>query len=142
MGEALNGRLRKKSEKQRILTRMRKRASPQTFRVRAGSQSCQDIHRAPGLSRLCLTPRNGISVLFDAFLASVFLTYLPSKRLEGPSIIVSREEGELEAVKSPTFVHTFEKYILGPQEYLMDPLFFSSIGFTIPFVQLWTGKQI
>ena len=84
----------------------------------------------------------GTSVLFGAFLAGVFLTYLPSKRPEGPFVVMSREEGEREADKSPTFVHTFEKYLLGPQEYLMDPLFFASIGFAIPFVQLWTGKRI
>ena len=84
----------------------------------------------------------GTSVLFGAFLAGVFLTYLPSKRPEGPFVVMSREEGEREADKSPTFVHTFEKYLLGPQEYLMEPLFFSSIGFAIPFVQLWTGKRI
>jgi Kef-type K+ transport system membrane component KefB len=28
------------------------------------------------------------------------------------------------------------------QKYLMEPLFFASIGFAIPFVQLWTGKRI
>lgn len=84
----------------------------------------------------------GTSVLFGAFLAGVFLTYLPSKRPEGPFVVMSREEGEREADKSPTFVHTFEKYLLGPQEYLMEPLFFSSIGFAIPFLQLWTGKRI
>jgi hypothetical protein len=84
----------------------------------------------------------GTSVLFGAFLAGVFLTYLPSKRPEGPFVVMSREEGEREADKSPTFVHTFEKYLLEPQQYLMEPLFFSSIGFAIPFVQLWTGKRI
>ncbi|KAJ5111319.1 hypothetical protein N7532_001854 [Penicillium argentinense] len=84
----------------------------------------------------------GTSVLFGAFLAGVFLTYLPSKRPEGPFVVMSREEGEREADKSPTFIHTFEKYLLGPQEYLMEPLFFSSIGFAIPFLQLWTGERI
>lgn len=134
MGQNLNGRLQKKPEKERILTRMGERASPQTSRVRAGSQGSHKFHRAPGLSRFCLTPRNGKSVLFHAFLASVFLSCLPSKRLEEPFIAMSRE-GELEAGKRPTFVHTFEKYIRGPQEYLMDHLSFSSIGFTIPFVK-------
>lgn len=84
----------------------------------------------------------GTSVLFGAFLAGVFLTYIPSKRPEGPFVVMSREQGEREDDKSPTFVHTFEKYLLAPQEYLMEPLFFSSIGFAIPFVQLWTGKRI
>ncbi|KAA8642011.1 hypothetical protein EYZ11_003966 [Aspergillus tanneri] len=84
----------------------------------------------------------GTSVLFGAFLAGTFLTYIPSKRPEGPFVVMSREEGEREADKSPTFVHTFEAYLLDVQEYLMAPLFFASIGFAIPFVQLWTGKRI
>ena len=84
----------------------------------------------------------GTSVLFGAFLAGVFLTYIPSKHPEGPFVVMSREEGEREADKSPTFVHTFEKYLLGPQQYLMEPLFFASIGFAIPFLKLWTGKRI
>lgn len=84
----------------------------------------------------------GTSVLFGAFLAGSFLTYLPSKHPEGPFVVMSREEGEREENKSPTFVHTFEAYLLDVQTYLMEPLFFASIGFAIPFVQLWTGKRI
>lgn len=84
----------------------------------------------------------GTSILFGAFLAGTFLTYLPSKRPEGPFVVMSREEGEREADKSPTFVHTFEVYLLSVQEYLMAPLFFASVGFAIPFVELWTGKRI
>jgi Kef-type K+ transport system membrane component KefB len=84
----------------------------------------------------------GTSVLFGAFLAGTFLTYIPSKHPSGPFVVMSREEGEREAHKSPTFVHTFEVYLLDVQSYLMEPLFFASIGFAIPFVQLWTGKRI
>ncbi|KAE8166069.1 Cation/H+ exchanger [Aspergillus tamarii] len=84
----------------------------------------------------------GTSVLFGAFLAGTFLSYLPSKRPDGPFVVMSREEGEQNEDKSPTFVHTFEVYLLGVQTYLMEPLFFASIGFAIPFVQLWTGKRI
>ncbi|KAJ5569175.1 hypothetical protein N7450_011661 [Penicillium hetheringtonii] len=84
----------------------------------------------------------GTSVLFGAFLAGVFLTYIPSKHPEGPFVVLSREEGEREADKSPTFIHTFEKYLLGPQQYLMEPMFFSSIGFAIPLLKLWTGERI
>jgi hypothetical protein len=40
------------------------------------------------------------------------------KHPEGPFVVLSREEGEREADKSPTFIHTFEKYLLGPQQYL------------------------
>lgn len=84
----------------------------------------------------------GTSVLFGSFLAGTFISYLPSKHPEGPFVVMSREEGEREIDKSPTFVHTFEVYLLGVQQYLMEPLFFASIGFAIPFVQLWTGKRI
>lgn len=54
----------------------------------------------------------GTSVLFGAFLAGTFLTYLPSKHPEGPFVVMSREEGERLKHKSPTFVHTFECYCL------------------------------
>ncbi|KAL4914328.1 hypothetical protein BDW62DRAFT_190580 [Aspergillus aurantiobrunneus] len=84
----------------------------------------------------------GTSILFGAFLAGTFLTYIPSKHPEGPFVVMSREEGEREAHKSPTFVHTFERYLMDVQKYLMEPLFFASVGFAIPFVQLWTGKRI
>lgn len=84
----------------------------------------------------------GTSVLFGAFLAGSFLSYLPSRHPEGPFVVLSREQGERERDKSPTFVHTFEYYCLDFQTYLLEPLFFASIGFAIPFLDLWTGKAI
>jgi Kef-type K+ transport system membrane component KefB len=76
----------------------------------------------------------GTSVLFGAFLAGSFLTYLPSKHPEGPFVVYSREHGEQNDDKSPTFVHRFEKYFSDVQNYLMEPLFFASIGLAITFV--------
>jgi len=84
----------------------------------------------------------GTSILFGAFLAGAFLTYLPSKHVEGPFVVMSREEGEREKHRSPTFVHTFECYCLDAQQYVLEPLFFASIGFAIPFLDLWTGEAI
>lgn len=84
----------------------------------------------------------GTSVLFGAFLAGSFLTYLPSKHPEGPFVVLTREEGERNLDKSPTFVHTFELYCSDVQKYLMEPLFFASIGFAIPFLDLWDGKTV
>ena len=84
----------------------------------------------------------GTSVLFGAFLAGAFLTYIPSKHSEGPFVVMSREEGERRKDKSPTFVHTFEYYCLDAQKYVLEPLFFASIGFAIPFLDLWTGEAI
>lgn len=83
----------------------------------------------------------GTSVLFGAFLAGAFLTYIPSKHPEGPFVVMSRE-GEHFEDKSPTFIHTFERYLMDIQKYLMEPLFFASIGFAIHFVQLWMGRRI
>jgi Kef-type K+ transport system membrane component KefB len=85
---------------------------------------------------------SGASILFGVFLAGAFLTYLPSKHPEGPFVVMSREEGEREKDKSPTFVHTFECYCLDAQQYVLEPLFFASIGFAIPFLDLWTGTAI
>ena len=84
----------------------------------------------------------GTSVLFGAFLAGSFLTYLPSKHPEGPFVVLSREQGEREKDKSPTFAHTFECYCLDALRYILAPLFFASIGFAVPFLSLWTGKMI
>ena len=84
----------------------------------------------------------GTSILFGAFLAGTFLTYLPSKHPDGPFVVMSREEGERSKDKSPTFVHTFECYCLDAQQYVLAPLFFASIGFAIPFLDLWTGEAV
>jgi Kef-type K+ transport system membrane component KefB len=84
----------------------------------------------------------GTSILFGAFLAGAFLTYLPSKHAEGPFVVMSREEGEREKDKSPTFVDTFECYCLDAQQYVLEPLFFASIGFAMTFLDLWTGEPI
>ena len=84
----------------------------------------------------------GTSILFGAFLAGSFLTYLPSRHPDGPFVVLSREQGEKEKDKSPTFVHTFEYYCLDFQVYILEPLFFASIGFAIPFLDLWTGQAI
>lgn len=91
---------------------------------------------------LSIASYTGTSVLFGAFLAGAFLTYLPSTHPEGPFVVMSREEGERSMDKSPTFVHTFECYCLDAQQYVLAPLFFASIGFAIPFLDLWTGEAI
>ncbi|KAK4205004.1 putative Na(+)/H(+) antiporter [Triangularia verruculosa] len=71
----------------------------------------------------------GASMLFGAFLAGAFVSSLPSK------------EKRLEATED-TFVGAYERYLAGPQRFIFQPLFFASIGFAIPFVELWTGEVI
>ena len=82
----------------------------------------------------------GASVLYGSFLAGTFLSSLPCIHPEAPFMVMSREHGETEPGKTPTFVHTFEKYFLGAQTYVLQPMFFASIGFAIPFKKLWTAQ--
>ena len=84
----------------------------------------------------------GASVLYGSFLAGAFLSALPSTHPAGPYIVESKEEGEEKDGKMPTFTHSFEQYIAGAQTYILQPLFFASIGFAVPFSALWTGKAI
>ncbi|KAK4244147.1 Sodium/hydrogen exchanger family-domain-containing protein [Corynascus novoguineensis] len=75
----------------------------------------------------------GASVLFGAFLAGAFVSSLPGS--EG-----IEETGE--ASVPPGFGASFEHYLGAPQKYVFQPLFFASVGFAIPFVELWTGEVI
>ncbi|KAI5477045.1 solute:hydrogen antiporter [Pseudohyphozyma bogoriensis] len=65
----------------------------------------------------------GTTMLLGAFLAGVFLYALPS---------------------TPTspFKHAYEHMIAPLQAHIFAPIFFASIGFTIPFLSLWTGRII
>ncbi|KAK0741989.1 Cation/H+ exchanger [Apiosordaria backusii] len=80
----------------------------------------------------------GASMLFGAFLAGAFLSSLPSKE-KGPAGL---RDHDLERTETTPFVGTFEHYLSGPQKFILQPLFFASIGFAIPFVELWTGEVI
>ncbi|KAI3391591.1 hypothetical protein diail_7049 [Diaporthe ilicicola] len=78
----------------------------------------------------------GASLLFGAFLAGTFLSTLPDKSAEA---VQSEGDGLMAA---PAFHETFETFISGPQTFLLEPLFFASIGFAIPFKRLWTGTVV
>lgn len=75
----------------------------------------------------------GASVLFGAFLAGTLLSSLPAipKASEGSS-----------ATTTASFLQTFERYLGDAQRFILQPLFFASIGFAIPFIELWTGEVI
>jgi hypothetical protein len=100
---------------------------------------------------LSITGFGGTSVLYGSFMAGAFLAYLPSKHPSGPFIVSSHENPEANEADSirnsplaeeseiyPTFMRTFEKYFLDAVKYLLQTLFFASIGFAIPFTDLWT----
>lgn len=91
---------------------------------------------------LAIAAFTGTSMLFGAFLAGTFTTYLPLMHKDGPFQVMSRKHGEESTDKSPTFVHTFEKYLFDVQKYLIAPFFFASISFAIPFISLWTEAAV
>ncbi|GAA6014074.1 hypothetical protein JCM10207_000229 [Rhodosporidiobolus poonsookiae] len=66
----------------------------------------------------------GTTMLLGAFLAGVFLQVLPSED------------------SGVSFVRTWDAWILPLHEHILVPLFFASIGFSIPFLSLWTGARI
>ncbi|ROW04502.1 hypothetical protein VMCG_05041 [Cytospora schulzeri] len=72
----------------------------------------------------------GASLLFGAFLAGAFLNALPS-HIKEP---VQLEGGGLQ--EAPGFHDAFEEYVSGAQSFILEPLFFASIGFAIPFKRL------
>jgi len=67
----------------------------------------------------------GTTVLLGAFLAGVTLPFLSTS-----------------SANSPTFLETYQLYVEPLQNYILVPFFFGSIGFSIPFLQLWTGRIV
>jgi len=69
----------------------------------------------------------GTTVLLGSFLAGVTVPFL------SPSISPS----------SPTsFLQTYDTLLVPIQNHILVPFFFASIGYSIPFLQLWTGRVI
>ncbi|GAA5935301.1 hypothetical protein JCM3775_007265 [Rhodotorula graminis] len=66
----------------------------------------------------------GTTMLLGAFLAGAFLSALPSP------------------TSSISFVVCWELWLVPIQEHVLVPLFFASIGFSLPFLDLWTGARI
>lgn len=78
----------------------------------------------------------GASVLFGSFLGGMFLSMLREPETERTSC---------EAISnkpSPHFSHTFKKYLADVLRFVFQPLFFASVGFAIPFLELWTAEVI
>lgn len=87
-------------------------------------------------AHLAICAYAGASLLFGAFLAGTCLNALSTT----PADAAPADSGH--AMTSPTFQNTFEKYLSGAQAFVLEPLFFASIGFAIPFKRLWTGSVI
>lgn len=81
----------------------------------------------------------GASLLFGVFLAGAFLNALPTLGSQAKEPI---RPGSSDIQGLPGFHDSFETYISGAQSFILEPLFFASIGFAIPFKRLWTGTII
>lgn len=113
------------------------------YRSRIESRIAPLGHKAPILimtlvlsAHLIVCGYAGASLLFGAFLAGTFLSALPSSSSEpdGHHAQQDREEDN-----TPNFHKAYKRYISGAQVAVLEPLFFASIGFAIPFKKLWTG---
>lgn len=92
---------------------------------------------------LAIAAYAGASVLFGAFLAGTVVSSLPSKQHVRHSEVSDTTNLDNNAKqKRPTFGDTFERYIQDAQRFILQPCFFASIGFSIPFIELWTGEVI
>ncbi|KAK3399749.1 Cation/H+ exchanger [Sordaria brevicollis] len=93
---------------------------------------------------LAIAAYAGASVLFGAFLAGTVVSSLPSKQHvhPNPRNDTTDDVDDDPKLTRPTFPDTFERYIQDAQRFVLQPCFFASIGFSIPFIELWTGEVI
>ena len=92
---------------------------------------------------LAIAAYAGASVLFGSFLAGTVVSSLPSKqhaRSDGANNTTDVDDDAKQ--ERQTFSDTFERYIQDAQRFILQPCFFASIGFSIPFIELWTGEVI
>ena len=76
----------------------------------------------------------GASTLVGAYCCGATLRHLDECRKKAST--------DVEHLNTTSFQHLFEKYIRTIKEYLFAPFFFASIGFAVPFLQLWHGKEL
>ncbi|KAI9069552.1 hypothetical protein FKP32DRAFT_1753760 [Trametes sanguinea] len=78
------------------------------------------------------------SVLYGAYVAGLILTYVsnPPLPLDGQQTAAQRALHERRA-KDLSSEEAFGRIFGSVQDYILLPLFFASIGFAIPFVDLW-----
>ncbi|KAM0755710.1 hypothetical protein T439DRAFT_320422 [Meredithblackwellia eburnea MCA 4105] len=88
---------------------------------------------------LAIAYYSGTTMLLGAFVAGAFLFLLdpPSPQRETPSYTITRED-----MHENIFRQAFEAKVGVIQHYILTPFFFCSIGFTIPFLELWTKEVV
>ncbi|KAI0751687.1 hypothetical protein C8Q80DRAFT_1268885 [Daedaleopsis nitida] len=80
----------------------------------------------------------GTSVLYGAYVAGLILTYISNPHTSARSARSSYDAREEECRREAlSFEAAFTRTVGSLQNYLFLPLFFASIGFAIPFLDLW-----
>lgn len=74
----------------------------------------------------------GASTLIGAYCCGTILRYLDDCRRR-----INDDDNN-----TVLFTHVFEKYIKVVKEYIFAPFFFASIGFAVPFLDLWHGQEL
>jgi Kef-type K+ transport system membrane component KefB len=92
----------------------------------------------------------GTSILYGAYLSGTVMAHADASFHEtvntkrSPTTVQNVEHsGESNAGSSlPSFHKTYELFVAPIQRPLLEPLFFASIGFAIPFLSLWDPKPL
>lgn len=120
------------------------------------------------IGMVCAAGYGGTSPLYGAYIAGLAVAYLsevdsPAESyttdLENRSMHARPRRNTYPSIEHPTpgvlcssshvgernnasLIHSFEHYVGPVLTYLLLPLFFGSIGYSIPFVALWRGRII
>ncbi|KAF2094771.1 Sodium/hydrogen exchanger [Rhizodiscina lignyota] len=89
---------------------------------------------------LAISAYSGSSVLYGAFLAGMLLAYLPSPPAN--QVYLTATTGPCNDSEVSPFTKVFDQFLASVQQYVLQPLFFASIGFAVPFLDMWTGEAI
>jgi Kef-type K+ transport system membrane component KefB len=93
----------------------------------------------------------GTSPLYGAYVAGLSVAYLCSveaEKIPTPEVMemdVACDSSSSPAeygISPPSLMSAFDTYVAKPLAYLLLPVFFGSIGYSIPFVPLFRGRVI
>lgn len=87
---------------------------------------------ATSSATITIAAYTGASTLIGAYCCGAMLKHLDHCRMK-----INDTDN-----KTILFRHVFEKYINAVKEYLFVPFFFASIGFAVPFLDLWHRKEL
>ena len=87
---------------------------------------------ASSSATITIAAYTGASTLIGAYCCGAILRHLDDCRTK-------LNDNDNNAI---LFAHVFDKYIKIVKEYIFAPFFFASIGFAVPFLDLWHGQEL